>query len=124
RQRHGECRGREGDHETRDDQRLRHGVAAEVRRRAAARDDREEQEDPATEEIEGEDLAQRVRVHDEAVEAEAHGRGAADSEELRRPHRPGWRAGAPATRSPSVTAIVSVIGTSMARISGLAQRWG
>ena len=113
-----------GDDDSRDDQRLRDRIAAEPGRRAPARDDAEDQEHAAAEQIEGEDLAQRLGIRDQAVEPEPHRDGRAQPEYGRRAHGSALRSGAPAISRPSVTAIVSVIATSIARISGLAYATG
>src|SRR5262249_28161678 len=115
---------RKGDHDTRDDHRLRHRIGAEPRRRSPARDDAEEHERAATEQVEAEYLAERLRIHDEAVEPATRRRPAETPEQGRGANRRVPPSGAPASSRPSATAIVSVIGTSMARISGLAYAWG
>src|SRR5262249_31048802 len=122
RDRHG--RRRKGDHDARDDHRLRHRIGAEPRRRSPARDDAEEHERAATEQVEAEYLAERLRIHDEAVQPETRRRRAEQPERGRGAHRSALRPGAPASSGPSVPAIVSVIGTWMARISGLAYASG
>src|SRR5262249_55985861 len=103
-----------------DDQCLRHRIAAEARRRAAARDDAEQQEHAAAEQIESEDLAERLRIDDHTVQAEPDRRSGAEAEYRRSAHRRALRSGAPAISRPSVTAMVRVIATSIATISGLA----
>ena len=65
--RHRQRRRRKGDDDAGDDQRLRHRIAAEPGRGTSAGDDPEQQEHAAAEQIEGEDLAQRLRMHDQAV---------------------------------------------------------
>ena len=118
-------RGRgKGDDDTRDDQRLRHRVAAEARRRAPARNDAEEQEHAAAEQIESEDLAERLGIRDQAVEPEADRHRGAQPEHRRGVIAQALRSGAPASSRPSVAAIVSVIATSIVRISGLAYATG
>ena len=117
-QRQGRCR--KGDDNSRDDERLRDRVAAKSRRRAPACDDSEEQEHTAAKEIEGKDLAERLRIGDHAIEAETCSHGGAQPEHGRGAHEPASRSGGPATSRPSVTAIVRVIANSMARIKGLA----
>ena len=59
-QRECEGGGGEGHDDAGDDHGLRHRIAIEVARRAASRDHAEEQEDPAAEQVESEDPAQRV----------------------------------------------------------------
>ena len=54
--------GREGHDDAGDHQRLRHRIAAQPGGRAAAGDDAEQQEDAAADQVEGEDLAQRMRT--------------------------------------------------------------
>ncbi len=61
-QRDGERAGGEGDHNAGDDHGLRNGIEREARRRAAPRDNAEHEEDPAADEIEGQQLAQGMRV--------------------------------------------------------------
>src|SRR5690606_30138798 len=108
----------------RDDQPVRDRIAAEARRGAALRDGPEYQEHPAAEHVEGQDLAQRSRLHDQPEQPDADQCGAAQPEQRRRVHRPGSRAGSPATSTTTVAATVSVIVTSIARISGFAQPAG
>ncbi len=116
--------GREGDDDAGDDHRLRHRIGGEAGGRALARDDAEQQEDAAAQDVEGEDLAQRVRIDDEAVEAEADQRRARQSGQRSRRSWHGGRLGGPMTSMGSVAAIESVMNASMNRISGLAQPAG
>ena len=116
-------RAREGDDDAGDHERLRDRIAAQPGGGAAPRDHAEQQEDAAAEQVEGEDLAQRLGVDDEAVQAEAHQRRAGQAEQ-RLAHRGGARSGGPATSRPSVAAMESTSATSMTMISGLAQATG
>ena len=113
-----------GHDDTRDDQRLRHRIAAEACRRTPAGDDAEEQEHAAAEQIESENLAERLGIRDQAVEPEPHRHRCAQPEHRRGAHHQALRSGAPASSRPSVTAIVSVIATSIVTISGLAYAMG
>ena len=85
-QRHRERGGGERDDDAGDQQRLRHRIAAESRARAAPGDGAHQQEDAAAHDVEGEDLAQRLRMDDEAVQAEADQCRRAQSEECRVAH--------------------------------------
>ena len=71
--------------------------------------------------VEGDQLAQRLRMRESPVQPEAHERCRAQAEQRDRAHGASTaRSGGPVTSSPSASAIVSSIGTSMSRISGLA----
>ncbi len=61
-ERDGERAGREGDDNAGDDHRLRNRIEGEARRRAAPRDNAEHEKHAAADQIEGEQLAQRMRV--------------------------------------------------------------
>ena len=75
-------------------------------RRTAARDDAEEQEHAAAEQVEGEDLAQRLGLRDQTVQPEADDRGTAQAEQgARRSWCPSERCGVPASSMPSIAAI-------------------
>ena len=82
------------------------GSPPEPGRRAAARDHAEQEEHAAAEEIEGEQLPQRLGLHDKAIEAQADQRGAAEPEQRDLAHRR-RPFGGPATSRPSVAAIES-----------------
>src|SRR5262249_15711892 len=116
--------GGKGHDDARDHQRLRHWVATEPRCRTPARHDAEEHEHPAAEEIESENFAKRLRIHDHAVQPETYHHWAAHREHRRGAHRPALRSGVPASSKASVTAIVTVMATSIATISGLAYTTG
>ena len=94
---HGKRAGREGDDDAGDHHRLRHGIEREAGRRSPARDDAEHQEDAAADQIEGENLAKRLRIDDEAVEPEPDQRRPDQSRQRRRAHGSGLRRGGPAT---------------------------
>jgi len=87
-------------------------------------DDAEDHEHAAAEQIEGEDLAERLGIRDQAIKTEPNCHGGGQSEHGRGAHGPALRSGAPAIRRPSVAAMVSVIATSIVRISGLAYATG
>lgn len=86
---------------------------------AAPRDHPEQQEHAAAQEIEGEELAQRLGLDDEAVEAEADQSSGAEPEQDGLAHRARDRTGGPATSNASA-ATASVLAISMTMISGLA----
>ena len=121
-QQHGDRkrRGRERDDDAGDQQRLRHRVAAHARRRAAARDGAEQQEDAAAHDVEREDLAQRMRVHDEAVGADADEQRGAEAEERAAAHRRTGLCGAPVSSSARISASVGISASSMTMMSGFA----
>src|SRR5262249_11829375 len=110
---------REGDHHSGDDERLRDRIAAKSRRRTAASDDAEDQERAGAEDIERENLAQRMRLHDHAVEAETRGHCAAQPEHGCA-HGAASRSGGRASNRASVAATVSIMTSSMTRMIGLA----
>ena len=116
----GHGRRRERNDNAGDDQRLRHRIGAEPGCRTPPGDDPEQQEHTASENVEGQDLAQRLRVGDEAEQSKSHQRGAANPEQRRRVHRCCIRSGGPAASRPSVTPIDSVKAASATMISGLA----
>ena len=64
--------GREGDDNAGDDQRLRHRICLKSGRRAPAGNDAEQQEYAAADDVEGQDLAQRLRVGDKAEQAKTN----------------------------------------------------
>src|SRR5262249_29261225 len=101
-QRDRQGRGGKRDDDTRDDERLRDWIAAEPRRRTSTRDNAEDQEHTAAEQIEGEDLAERLRIYDQAVQSEPDRRRSAQPEYRRRAHGSALRSGAPAISRPSV----------------------
>ena len=103
---------------------LRHRVIADARRCAPPSDDAEQEEHAAAEQIEGDDLAKRLRIRDQAVEPKSDRGGGAQSEHRHAAHRFALRSGAPASSRPRVAAIVRIIATSMPRISGLASAGG
>src|SRR5271166_776186 len=121
---HGKRAGREGDDDAGDHHRLRHGIEGEAGRRSPARDDAEHKKDPAADQIEGENLAKRLRIDDETVEPEPDQRRPYESRQRRRAHGSGLRRGGPATSIGSVTAIVSSMKASMKRMIGLAKPAG
>ena len=104
--------------------RLRHGIEGKAGRRSPARDNAEHEEDAAADQIEGENLAQRLRIDDEAVEPEPDQRRSDESRQRRCAHGSGLRRGGPATSIGSVTAIVSSMKASMKRMIGLAKPAG
>ena len=123
-QRDRERAGREGDDNAGDHHRLRHGIGGEPGCRASPRDDAEQQENAAADKIEGENLAQRLRIGDEAIKAKTDQRRADEPGQRCRAHRRGARRGGPATSIGRVTAMDSVMKASMKRISGLANPAG
>ena len=82
-----------GNDDAGDQQTVRHRVTAEARRRAPARDRAEQQEHAVADQVEREDLAQRLRIRHDAVEPEADQRCGAQSDRVsarsssRRPFR-------------------------------------
>ena len=82
--------------------------------RAVSRDNPEDQENPAADQVEGEKLAQRLRVDDEAVKTEPDQRRADEPGDRRGAHRLGLRgSAAPRPASAASTAIVSIMKASM-----------
>ena len=123
-QRDRESAGGESDDDAGDHHRLRHGIGGESGGRAPARDDAEDEKDAAAGQIEGEHLAQRLRIDDEAVEAEADQRRAEQSRNRRCGHACGFRLGGPATSIGRVAAMESTMKASMRRMIGLAKPTG
>jgi hypothetical protein len=78
----------------------------------------------AADQIEGENLTQRLRTGDEAVKAKTHQRRAEEPSQRCGAHRRGALRGGPATGMGRVTAMDSVIKVSMKRINGLAKPAG
>jgi len=107
-----------------DHHRLWHRIGGEPGCRASTSDDAEQQKNAAADKIEGENLAQRLRIDDEAVKSKPHQRSADEPSQRCRAHRRGARRGEPATSMTRVTAIESVINASMKRINGLANPAG
>ena len=68
-ERDGDGRRRKSHDDCRNDQRLRNRIAAQARRGTPPGDDAEQQEDAGAEQIEPEELAQRMRAGDEAIDA-------------------------------------------------------
>ena len=97
------------------------GSALQSGRRAFPRDDAEHEENAAAHQVEGEDLAQRLGIGDEAIEAETDQRRADKPSQRRRGHRRGSRRGGPATSMARVTAMERTMNASMNRISGLGE---
>src|SRR4030095_7920404 len=87
------------------------------RARAVGGDEAEQQKDAAAQQVEAEELAQRMGMDEQAVKAKADQRGARQSGEGRRTHE-GGRSGGPRTSMGSDTAMESVMKTSMNTISG------
>ena len=67
---------RESHHDAGDHHRLRHGIEGKAADRAAPRDDAEHEEHAAADQIESEQLPQRLRIDDQRVEAEPDEPGA------------------------------------------------
>ena len=63
-------------------------------------------------------------MHGDAVQSDSDGDGRAATEEHGRRHSRAPRSGTPAMSSPSVTATVTIMASSMARMSGLAHATG
>ena len=106
-----------------DQQRLRNRVAAHAGGLPPARDDAAQQEHTVADQIEREDLSQRLRVDDESVEPEADERGSGEPEQRGRAHDR-HRAGAPASSNVSVSASEGISATSITMMSGLAKPSG
>ena len=126
-QRDGERGGRERDDDAGDQQRLRHRVAAEARARAAPRDGAQQQEDAAAHDVERQDLAQRLRVDDQPVNAQPTRRprtARSRASSFGRAHRSALRCGAPASISARTSASVGISANSMTTISGFANPAG
>ena len=116
--------GREGDDNPGDHHRLRNRIGGQSRRRAFPCDDAEHEENAAADQVERQNLAQRLRIGDHAIEAKTDKRRPDQPGQRRRAHRRGSRRGGPATSIGRVTAMVKVMKVSMNRISGLASPGG
>ena len=71
-----------------------------------------------------ENLAQRLRIDDHAIEAKTDQSRSDQPRQRRRGHRRGSRRGGPATSMARVTAMVSTMNASMKRMIGLAKPGG
>jgi hypothetical protein len=118
--RHGYGGGREGDHDAGDEERLRHRIGGQAGGRAAARDGAEQEEHAAAHDVEREDLAQRMRVHDDPVGAKPDQDRGGDAEERAGTHGDGGRSGAPARRSARMSVSDGISASSIAMMSGFA----
>ena len=78
----------------------------------------------AAHQVEGEDLAERVRVDDQTVQPDTDQSGRAKAVQGCSRHGCGGRLAGPATSSPRVAAIETVMAASMSRISGFARPGG
>ncbi len=122
-QRDRQRRGGEGDDNRGDQQRLRYRVAAHPGGLPPARDDAAQQEHAVADQIEREDLPQRLRVDDESVEPETHEPRGGQAEQRGGVHDR-HRSGAPMSSNVSVSASEGISATSMTMMSGLAKPSG
>ena len=116
--------GGEGDDDAGDDERLRHRIGMEARARAAPRDHAEEQEYAAADHAEGENLAQELRIDDEAVEAETDEDRPGDARNAGDRHDVGFLSGGPAISIGIDAAIESSMKTSTKRMTGFTKPGG
>ena len=119
-QRYGKGGCRETDDEARNDERLRHGIASKPGRGAASGDHAEQEKHPTAEQVEGEDLAKGLGMHDEAEQADTDERRRAQAVQRSGGHCGDSRAGGPATSRPSVAASDSMRTSSTTMISSFA----
>ena len=119
-QRNRQSRGREGDDQTGDHQRLRYGIAVQPGSRTPPRNDAEQQENTAAEQVERQNFTQRPGIDDQAEQSQTDQDHAAQPKQGRRADHDGSLAGGPAMSRPSATAIERVNTSSIVRMNGLA----
>ena len=123
-QRHRQRARREGDDDGGDQQRLRHRVGMQPGARTAPGQRAEQHEHARAHDVESDDLAQRMREHDQPVQADADQRGGAQAEQRLDAHgalpRGSTRSGGPASSRPRISVNVGSSATSTTTIIGLA----
>ena len=116
--------GSEGDDDSGNDHRLGNRVKGKTCCRAAPCDNSKNEEDAAADQIEGQQFAQRVGVHNEAIKPETDQSRSHQSRENRSRHGSGLSSGGPATSIGSATAMDNTMNVSMNRMMGFAKLGG